>query len=99
MTLGEKIRTLRESSNMLQRELAYKLKVGDAYISKVETGNKDLKKGHLKTLSEIFNCPYSELETLWFAKKVYDIVKNEQQALEMLKVAEETILYNKKEHR
>ena len=39
MTIGQKIRELREKTGMLQRELAYELKVGDAYLSKIENNN------------------------------------------------------------
>ena len=44
MTIGQKIRELREKTGMLQRELAYELKVGDAYLSKIESNQKILKK-------------------------------------------------------
>jgi len=95
MTIGQKIKELRENAGMLQRELAYELKVGDAYLSKVERNQKLLRKEHLITLSKFFNYPYLELETLWLANKVYDLVKNEEQAIQVLKVAEQEILYSK----
>lgn len=44
MTIGLKIKSLREEAGMLQRELAYKLNVGDAFISKIEKNQKVLKK-------------------------------------------------------
>ncbi|MCX2678847.1 helix-turn-helix transcriptional regulator [Galbibacter sp. EGI 63066] len=93
MTIGQKIKTLRENAGMLQRELAYRLEVGDAFISKVERNQKNLKKEHLKTISRLFKVPYSELETLWLANKIYDIIKDEKQAIDVLKVAEEQIKY------
>lgn len=95
MTLGERIRQLREGNNMLQRQLASKLEVGDGYLSKVERGQKVLKREHLKTISDLFNCQFQELEALWIAAKIYDIVKNEQVGLEALKVAEEQIKYKR----
>ena len=95
MTLGQKIRELRERTQMLQRELASKLEVGDGYLSKIERDQKILKREHLKTLSTIFKYPLKELEALWIATKVYDIVKYEETGLEALRVAEEQIKYNK----
>lgn len=95
MTLGQKIRELRERNQMLQRELASKLEVGDGYLSKIERDQKILKREHLKTLSVIFKCPLKELEALWIATKIYDIVKYEETGLEALRVAEEQINYNK----
>lgn len=95
MTIGQKIRELREDARMLQRELAYKLEVGDAYLSKIERNQKNLKKEHLKTISKIFNYSYEELETLWLANKVYDLIKDEKKAIDVLKVAEQEIKYRK----
>ena len=95
MTIGQKIRELREKTGMLQRELAYELKVGDAYLSKIESNQKNLKKEHLTTISKLFNYSYSELETLWLANKVYDLIKDEKKAIEVLKVAEQEIKYKK----
>lgn len=96
MTLGQKIRELRESNGMFQRQLAAILEIGDGFLSKVETDQKALKREHLKTISETFSCSFSELEALWIGSKVYDIVKDEKEGLNALKVAEEQIKYEKK---
>jgi transcriptional regulator with XRE-family HTH domain len=53
MTIGQRIKELRENAGMLQRELAYELKVGDAYLSKIERNQKVLKKEHLITISKL----------------------------------------------
>lgn len=95
MTIGQKIRELRENAQMLQRELAYKLEVGDAYLSKIERNQKNLKKEHLKTISKLFQYSYEELETLWLANKIYDLIKDEKQAIKVLKVAEQELSYAK----
>lgn len=96
MTLGQKIRELRESHGMFQRQLAAILEVGDGFLSKVETDQKTLKREHLKTISETFNCSFPELEALWIGSKVYDIVKDEKEGMNALKVAEEQMKYEKK---
>ena len=54
---------------------------------------KPLKREHLKTISKTFNYSFSELESLWIATKIYDIVKDEEQGLNALRVAEEQIKY------
>ena len=96
MTLGQKIKELRETSGMYQRQLASILEIGDGFISKIESDKKALKREHLKTISKVFNCSFSELEALWIATKVYGIVKDEKEGLHALKVAEEQIKYVKK---
>ncbi len=95
MTLGQKIRELREKSGMLQRELASKLEIGDGFLSKVENNQKPLKREHLIKISKIFKSSFSELETLWFANKICYLIKDEDKAIEILKVAEQEIKYGK----
>jgi transcriptional regulator with XRE-family HTH domain len=95
MTLGQKIKELRESNGMLQRQLASALEIGDGFLSKIESDQTSLKREHLNTISELFNCSFKELEALWIASKVYDIVKDEEEGLIALKVAEEQIKYGK----
>lgn len=96
MTLGNKIRELRESSGLLQRELAHRLNLGEGYLSKIENDQKKISREHLKTISQIFNEPIEHLEKLWLGNKVYDLLRNENSALEALKVAEEQIKYQNK---
>lgn len=96
MTLGQKIKELREERGMLQRELASKLEIGDGFLSKVERNQKVLKREHLNTISKLFNYPNAKLETLWLANKVYDLIKNEKHAIQVLKVAEQEIKYEKR---
>ncbi len=98
MTLGQKIKELRESTGMFQRELASKLEIGDGFLSKVESNQKSLKREHLLTLSKIFNYPFSELNALWIGTKLYEIVKDEQEGLNALKVAEQQLSYKKTEN-
>jgi transcriptional regulator with XRE-family HTH domain len=95
MTLGQKIKELREESGMLQRELAAKLEIGDGFLSKVENNQKTLKREHLHKLSKILKCKFSELESLWIGTKLYEIVKDEQEGFNALKVAEEQLTYQK----
>src|SRR5690554_2684223 len=95
MTIGQRIRQLREESRMKQRELAAKLDIGEGFLSKVENDQKLLKREDLRKLSELFNVAHSDLETLWLANKVYDLIKDENQGLDALKVAEEQAKYSK----
>lgn len=95
MTIGQKIKLLRESVGMLQRELATRLDIGEGFLSKVENDQKLIKREDLKKISKIFKVSHKELETLWLANKLYYIIKNESQGKEALKVAEEQLKYGK----
>ncbi len=93
MTLGQKIRELRENAGLKQRELAYQLGIGEGFLSKVENNQKPLKRDDLTKLNKLFKTPIDELESLWLANKVYSIVRDEESALTALKVAEEQVKY------
>jgi transcriptional regulator with XRE-family HTH domain len=93
MIIGHKIRELRELSGMFQRELAAKLEIGEGFLSKVEHNQKLIKRVDLKKISLIFSYPLKELETLWLASKVYVLVKNEENNIDVLRVAEEHVRY------
>lgn len=95
MTLGQKIRELREKAGMFQRELASKLEIGDGFLSKVENNQKTLKREDLIKISKLFNYSISELEALWIGTKLYEKIKDEEEALNALKVAEQEIRYRK----
>jgi transcriptional regulator with XRE-family HTH domain len=93
MTIGQKIRDLREQAGFKQRELAFKLGIGEGFLSKVENDQKPLKREDLSKLCKLFNTPIEELESLWLANKVYSIIRNEQSALIALKAAEDQVKY------
>ena len=93
MTIGQQIKHLREVSGMKQRELASKLNIGEGFLSKVENDQKHIKREDLKKISKLFKFPHNDLVTLWLAHKVYDVIRNENQGLDALKVAEEQVKY------
>lgn len=96
MTIGQKIKELRKNHGLLQKELASKLKIDEGYLSKVENNQKTLNKDHLVEISHLFNYPIADLEILWLGTKVYDLIKEENDALRVLKVAEENFEYNRR---
>jgi len=51
--LGLRLKELREAKGLLQREIAAKLEVDTAYISKVENDEKRLSKTHISILSKL----------------------------------------------
>jgi HTH-type transcriptional regulator, competence development regulator len=85
--LGQKLKELREQNRFVQREVAAKLEVDTAYVSKMENGTKQVSRCWLPILAEMFEIPESELVTLWIADKVDRIISAEDcglRALELL---------------
>lgn len=90
---GNKIRKLREEKGLVLRQLAAALEIDTATMSKIERGDRQARKDHLPILSEILETNYQELHILWLAHKVYELVADEEDAIDALTVAEEQINY------
>ena len=85
---GERIRELRTKQNLLLRQLASLLDVDTSIISKVERGDRQLKKEQIPLLAEILKASSDELMTLWLADQIYAVVKDEKLANEAMDIAE-----------
>lgn len=91
---GERIRQLREQNKWLQRQVAYKVEIDTPLLSKIERGERSARKELVMKLADAFKTDRQELLTLWLADKVYEVVKDEDNAPQVLKVAEEQVKYN-----
>lgn len=89
MTLGQKLRQLREDKGLMQREVGAQIEVDGAMISKVENGDKRINRNHLPTLSHFLNIDIEELQILWLADKVRSILKDELSPMEVLNIVQE----------
>ena len=88
---GERIRALRTKQNLLLRQLASMLDVDTSIISKVERGDRQLKKEQIPLLAQILKADVEELQTLWLADRIYAVVKDEKFANEAMQVADKKI--------
>jgi transcriptional regulator with XRE-family HTH domain len=92
---GNKIRILREEQNLLLRQVASLLDMDTAQLSKIERGERQAKKETVLNISKILKINKDELLTLWLADQIYEVVKNEDNALKAMMVAEEQVEYLK----
>ena len=88
---GERIRELITKQNLLLRQLASQLDVDTSIISKVERGDRQLKKEQIPLLAQILKADVEELQTLWLADQIYAVVKDEKFANEAMQVADKKI--------
>ena len=95
MSFGERIKELRESKELLQRQLAASLEIDTPMFSKIERGERRAKREQVLKLAELLQTDPNELLTVWLADQVYEIVKDEDTAEGALKVAESTLKYSK----
>ena len=89
--LGKRIKKLRESKGIVQRQVAAKLEVDSAYISKMENDEKPVSRSYIQKLSELFETTAEELETMWLSDKIMEIIQNEPLALKALKLSGERL--------
>ncbi|WP_304235667.1 helix-turn-helix domain-containing protein [Jiulongibacter sediminis] len=85
--IGDKIRELRESKEILLRQLAAQLDMDTALLSKMERGDRFFRKEDIVSLSEILNQSKSELLTIWLADKVLHTIHDEEYQIEALELA------------
>ena len=85
--IGDKIRELRESKEILLRQLAAQLDMDTALLSKMERGDRFFRKEDILSLSEIFNQPEKELLTIWLADKVLHTINEEDYQREAIQLA------------
>ena len=92
MNFGEHIKQLREQNQLLQRQLANALEVDSAMLSKIERGERRAKREHIPILASLLKTNEKELFTIWLADQVYDLIKEEENPTEILKVAEQEVI-------
>lgn len=92
---GTKIKELREQHKLYLRHIAAQLDMDTAQLSKIENGTRQLKQEQLEPLAEILNTPLAELQTLWLADQLFDLVKDQPNADEALKTVSKNIKKSK----
>lgn len=96
MKFGNRIKELRESQGLLQRQISAHLEIDTPMFSKIERGERRAKREQVLTMAKVFKTNKEELLTLWLADQVLDLVIDENQALQALKLATKDIKTNKK---
>jgi transcriptional regulator with XRE-family HTH domain len=94
-TFGEYIKRLRTENGFTLTQLAAKLDLDSANLSKIENNKREFDERRLTFLSEVFNLSIDKLRTEYFsdliAKKIYENNCDE----ETLILAEEKVAYLK----
>ncbi|MEA4867894.1 hypothetical protein SDC9_105431 [bioreactor metagenome] len=91
MHFGERIRVLRESQGLLQRQLAANLEIDTPMFSKIERGERKAKRDQVLKIAGLLKTNEQELLALWLADQIKELVSDEDQALQALKIAEQDI--------
>lgn len=87
MILSELLKSKRETKGLLLREVAYKVGVDTALISKIEKGDRKPTREQIEKLAVALDIDYNKLLTLWLSEKVYEDVQGEDVAVDAIKLA------------
>lgn len=88
---GEHIRTLREQRKLLLREMAAKLNMDVAYLSKIERGNRMARREQVIAFAKALQEDEHTFLNIWLSEQIVDLLKNEKDFTEILKNAEKEI--------
>lgn len=91
MKLANRIKELRESQGLLQRQLSAQLEIDTPMFSKIERGERRAKREQVLKIAELLKADEQELLALWLADQILEITTDEEQALQALKMAEKEI--------
>ena len=91
MLFKERIKQLRESSQIPQRVLAAALEVDTATYCKIEKGERKAKREQVLVIAKMLKTNKEELLSLWLAEQVYSVVKNEKHIDTVLGIVKENI--------
>lgn len=87
MELSHIIKEARESKELLMRELAAKIEIDIATVSKFEKGDRNPTRLQILKLSEVLELDVNKLLTLWLRDKILNEIKGEENAFKALKIA------------
>jgi len=95
-TFGETVRRLREERNLTLREVAEKLAIDTSMLGKIEKNNRNPSKQLIDKFAIFFEVSTKDLIISFLSDTVaYKILDEEDFASEVLKAAEEKVMYLK----
>ncbi|MCB9365324.1 MAG: helix-turn-helix transcriptional regulator [Flavobacteriales bacterium] len=94
-TFGEYIRLLRTENGLTLTQLAAKLDLDSANLSKIENGKRDFDEKRLSKLSDIFSLNLEELRNEYVTDQIGKHIYETNCTKQLLEVAEEKAEYRR----
>jgi len=98
-TFGEYIRQLREEKNLPLRKVAAELDIDTSTLSKIEKNERNTNEQIMEKLAGIFQLDISDLKVRYLSDKISYQLLDEEDGIEILKVAEQKIKYYKQQNK
>lgn len=93
---GKKIKELRNVNHLRQKQVANELGIDTALLCKIEKGERIAKRDTIPEFARVLNTKSEELKLIWLADQLYEIVKDENNPLEAMSIAEKLLGLNTK---
>ena len=94
-SFGELLRSLREESGQTLKTVAENLQMDTSLLAKIERNERQPTKQIISQLAEYFNVDKNELKSELLSDQIVYKILDEEADIEILKVAEEKIIYLK----
>ncbi|UAM97839.1 helix-turn-helix domain-containing protein [Polaribacter litorisediminis] len=94
-TFGEYIRLLRKQNELTLTQLAAKLNLDSANLSKIENGKRDFDEKRLPKLAKIFKIDLTELSNEYLTDQIGKHIYETNCTKQLLQVAEEKAEYRR----
>lgn len=93
MKFSKIIQNKREEFGLTVKQVAQKLKIDGAVVSKVETGKRMATRKQVLGFVNLYNLNEEDAISAWLSDKILELVKEEKYALKALLVAEDEVKY------
>lgn len=90
-SLGETLRKLREENELPLRKVASKLDMDQSFLSKIERNERSATKAQIERLADFFNVDAQKLLIQHNSDKLFNELRDEKNAKEILKAAKEKL--------
>ena len=94
-SFGEHIRTLRETAELSLRQVAGNLQIDTSLLAKYERNERQPSKEFVKQIADYYGIDSKKLLTQFLSDQIAYKMLDEEEGLEILKVAEEKVVYLK----
>ena len=93
-SIGEILKELRESKELLMREVAAAIHIDQAHYSRIESGERLPTREQVIKLAKFFKSDKNEFIVAWLSDKLVYEVGDEELGLQAMQLAEKKIKYS-----
>jgi transcriptional regulator with XRE-family HTH domain len=96
MLFTDLLRRIREEKQIPQKRLAAALDIDTPMFSRIERGERLAKREQVIILAKVLELDENYLINIWMADKIYDLIKNENQPIEILEIVKKKFVENER---